>query len=122
MLVDASSQTVTGALNQFSDDGIERTIAFFSWKLIDTQQNWATVEKEAYAALKALQRGKQWVFGSRISVISDHNPLTYLTESAPKSSKLLRLALALQEYDVKFVYRAGRFHVVPDLLTRMCDG
>jgi len=122
LLVDASNQTVAGALTQTTDEGIERPIAFFSWKLNDTQQNWATVEKEAYAALKALQRVKQWVFGCKIKVISDHNPLTYLTESAPKSSKLLRWALSLQEFDVTFVYRAGQFHVVPDVLTRMCEG
>jgi len=61
LLVDASSHTVAGALTQTSDDGTDYPIAFFSWKLNDTQQNWSTVEKKAYAALKALQRVKQWV-------------------------------------------------------------
>ena len=79
------------------------------------------LEKEAYAALRSLQRVKQWVFGHRITVFSDHNPLTYLTEAAPKSAKLLRWALALQEFDVVFQYRAGKTHVVPNLLTRMCN-
>ena len=120
LLVDASSHTVAGALTQTTADGVEHPIAFFSWKLNDTQQNWAVVEKEAYAALKSLQRVKQWVFGHKICVFSDHNPLTYLTNSAPKSSKLLRWALALQEFDVTFKYRAGQFHVVPDVLSRMC--
>jgi len=88
-------------------------IAFFSWKLDKTQQGWSTVEKEAYAALKSLQRVKQWVFGR------NHNPLTYLTASSPKSAKLLRWALALQEFEVTFRYRAGKDNVVPDLLSRM---
>jgi len=120
LLVDASDHTVAEVLKQFSDEGVERPIAFFSWKLNKTQQGWSTVEKEAYAALRALQRVKQWVFGHRIFVICDHNPLIYLTESAPKSAKLLRWALALQQFDVVFQYRAGNAHVVPDLLTRMC--
>ena len=67
-----------------------------------------------------LQRVKQWVFMCKICVYSDHNPLTYLTSSAPKSSKLLRWALALQEFDITFKYRAGQNHVVPDVLTRIC--
>ena len=121
LLVDSSNHTVAGALTQFSDEGVEHPVAFFSWKLTKTQQGWSTVEKEAYAALRSLQRVKQWVFGHRITVFSDHNPLTYLTEAAPKSAKLLRWALALQEFDVVFQYRAGKTHVVPDLLTRMCN-
>jgi len=120
LLVDASSQTVAGVLTQTIDDGIEHPVAFFSWKLNKTQQNWAVVEKEAYAALRSLQRVKQWVFMCKICVYSDHNPLTYLTSSAPKSSKLLRWALALQEFDITFKYRAGQNHVVPDVLIRIC--
>lgn len=117
LLVDASSHTVAGALTQTADDETEHPIAFFSWKLNETQQNWAVVDKEAYVALKSLQRVKQWVFRCKICVYSDHNPLTYLTCSAPKSSKLLRWAMALQEFDVTFKYRAGQSHVVPDILT-----
>jgi len=61
LLVDASDHKVAGVLTQFSDEGVERPIAFFSWKLNKTQQGWSTVEQEAYAALRALQRVKQWV-------------------------------------------------------------
>lgn len=97
LLVDASDHTVSGALTQTGEDGKEHPIAFTSQKLNKTQRNWATVEKEAYAALYALRKYYKWVFGAKIIVWSDHNPLTYLTESAPKSAKLLRWALALQD-------------------------
>jgi len=110
---------VAGALTQPDENGTEHPVAFFSWKLDKTQQGWATVEKEAYVALKSLQRVKQWVFCHKVTVYSDHNPLTYLTESAPKSAKLLRWALALQEFEVVFKYRAGKANVVPDLLSRI---
>ena len=118
LLVDASDHTVSGALTQIGDDGIEHPVAFSSLKLNKTQRNWATVEKEAYAALSALRRYYKWVFGARIIVFSDNNPLTYLTDSAPKSTKLLRWSLALQDMNVEFKYRAGKDHVVPDVLTR----
>ena len=87
----------------------------------EPQQKWPIVEKEAYAALKTLNRVRHWVFSSFITVWSDHNPLTYLTESTAKSPRLLRWSLALQEYNVVFQYRAGRSHVVPDVLTRLCE-
>ena len=122
LLVDASDHTVSGALTQIGDDEIEHPIAFFSQKLNKTQRNWAVVEKEAFAALSAIRKYYKWVFGAKIIVISDHNPLTYLTETAPKSAKLMRWSLALQDFCVEFKYRAGRDHVVPDTLTRfVCD-
>jgi len=119
ILTDASDHTVSGVLLQPDEDGRENPIAFYSHKLSKAQTHWATVEKEAYAALSALKKYRQWVFGAKVVVFSDHNPLTFLTESAPKSSKLMRWALALQEYDVEFRYRAGSKHVVPDVLTRL---
>lgn len=116
--VDASQHTVSGALMQVGEDEIEHPIAFFSQKLNATQRNWAVIEKEAYAALTAVRRYYNWVFGAKLVIISDHNPITYLTETAPKSSKLMRWSLALQDMNVEFKYRVGKEHVVPDTLTR----
>ena len=52
-------------------------------------------------------------------VYSDHNPLLYLTESVPKSAKLMRWALALKEFSVTVKYRAGRANVAADCLSRL---
>ena len=106
-------------LTQEDEHGREFPIAFSSQKLNNTQQGWATVEKEAYAALSALRRYRSWVYGAKVIVHSDHNPLTFLTESAPKSAKLMRWAMVLQKYNVEFRYRAGSKNIVPDVLTRL---
>jgi hypothetical protein len=62
-----------------------------------------------------------WIFGYKIHVFSDHNPLAYLTEAAPKSAKLLRWALALQNFDLCFHYQAGSSSAMaaPDCLSRL---
>ena len=119
MYVDASDHTVAGVLTQWGVGGTVLPVAFASQKLNDTQRRWATVEKEAYAALAMLRKFRSWIWGTRITIHSDHNPLTYLTESAPKSAKLMRWALALQEFDVDFSYYAGKMNVAADTLTRM---
>ena len=118
LLVDASEYAISGILTQYNDTGVEVPVAFFSAKLNPTQRAWATVEREAYAALTALKRYRNWLFGSQVTVYSDHNPLTYITECAPKSAKLMRWALALQEYNVKFAYREGKNNVAADCLSR----
>ena len=88
-------------------------------KLNATQSAWSTIEREAYAALVALQKYRNWIFGSEVTVHSDHNPLLYLTESAPKCAKLMRWALALQEFSVTFKYRAGHANAAADCLSRL---
>jgi hypothetical protein len=117
--VDSSDFAVGCMITQFDSNGREKPVAFASSKLTPTQCNWAVIEKEAYAAIWALQRFRHWLFASNITLYSDHNPLSFLCESAPKSAKLMRWYLALQEYCVKFCYRAGKLNSAADCLSRM---
>jgi len=116
--VDTSGYAIAGILTQKNESGVEYPIAFFSSKLTPTQKNWSTIEREAFVVLQAVMRYKNWFYGSRITIHSDHNPLTYLTESAPKSSKLMRWSLALAEFNLEFRYLAGKQNVPADTLSR----
>ena len=89
LFVDASSSAVSAALTQTNPDGVEVPVAFSSTKLTGAQRSWSTIEHEAYAALVALQKYHKWLFSTKVTVHSDHNPLLYLTESALKSTKLM---------------------------------
>ena len=118
--VDASDYAVAGYLSQSDATGVDHPLAFFSCKLSESQRAWATVHKEAYAVLVGLRKFRNWIFGSEmIHVYSDHNPLTFLTESAPKNAKLMRWSLALQEFNLSFHYIKVRLNVAPDCLSRM---
>ncbi|HSN24100.1 MAG TPA: reverse transcriptase family protein, partial [Methylomicrobium sp.] len=118
---DASNLAVAGVLFQTSSEGKPCPISFFSKKLTDAQRNWPVIEREALGVLTGLQKFKTWIFGYRIVAYCDHNPLAYLTDSASKSPRLLRWALALQSYDLEFRYSAGNSALmgVPDCLSRM---
>jgi hypothetical protein len=116
---DASEKSIGAMLCQPAADGSDQPVAFISCKLSAVQRNWSTIEREAYAAIHALQRFKHWVFGTLVTLYSDHNPLPFLSETAPKSSKLMRWALALQEYNVQFKYRASKLNEAADCLSRM---
>lgn len=96
LFTDASDFTVGACLAQKSDDGKEVPISFASYKFSPTQARWATTEKEAFTVVWALRRFDNWLFGAEVRVVSDHNPLFYLTSSTPNSAKLIRWALALQ--------------------------
>ena len=116
--VDASDYAVAGCLLQPTEDQGDKPVAFISAKLTPTQQAWSTIEKEAYAAVWALKRFRNWIFGKTVTLYTDHNPITFLTESSPKSSKLMRWALAIQEYPVTFRYKPSKNNVVADCLSR----
>jgi RNase H-like domain found in reverse transcriptase len=119
VLVDASQFAVGCCVVQWNADGLEVPIAFASMKLSPTQARWSTIEREAFAVIWALNKFRPWVLLSKVTVLSDHNPLSYLTEASPKSAKLARWALALQEFNLVFKHRVGNQNVAADLLSRM---
>jgi len=114
----SSGKAVGASLGQLDGDGVEQPLAFASQKLTPAQQIWSTIEREAYAVIWALNKYRDLIFGSKIMVYCDHNPLQYIRECAPKSAKLLRWSLALQEFDLDFVYKKGSSNVVADWLSR----
>jgi len=119
LYTNASAILIGCRLTQRDHTGQEHPVAFGSQKLTPTQRAWATIEREAYAVIWSLGRFRDVVFGSHITIFVDHNPLRYLTERAPKSAKLTRWALALQEYDITFEYTKSTFNVVADCLSRL---
>jgi len=79
LFVDASVIAVGAALIQCDHQGRFRPIVFASSKLTPTQQRWSTIEREAYASFWALPKDKYSIFGSRIVLYSDPNPVTFVT-------------------------------------------
>jgi len=93
LYTDTSQFSVGSCLAQSDEHNVEHAVAYGSQKLTPTQCAWSTIEKEAYAVVCALKQFRPITFGSQISVFTDHNPLKYLAECAPKSAKLTRWAL-----------------------------
>jgi len=110
---------VSAVLTQTGDDGIELPVAFSSTKLSQALMPWSTIEREAYAVLVALKNYRSWIFGTKVTVYSNHNHLQYSTELAPKRAKLMRWSLALQEFSLMFKYKSGKTNAAADCLSRL---
>ena len=106
-------------MSQFDDCGELHPIAYASKKLSDCQPRWSTIEREAYAVLFALQMFGVIVFGSKIILFSDHNPLKFMINGSPVSAKLLRWLLAIQKYDIDVRHIKGSCSRVADCLSRL---
>lgn len=121
LFTDASAIAVGACLAQMADDGTECPIAFASHRFTAAQMKWSTIEREAFGVIWGLKKFDTWVFGAKIFVVSDHNPLAYLTQSVPQGAKLIRWALALQRYDVVVQHRKGTAHANADALSRLSN-
>ena len=116
---DASKTAIASCLTQFFPDG-EHPIAFASAKLTQSQIHWATVEKEAFAIIHALKKFDSFIYGREIRIVTDHNPLYYLTEVAPDNPRLTRWRLGLQRYNIlSITHRKGIEHINCDALSRL---
>ncbi|XP_042149179.1 uncharacterized protein LOC121837594 [Ixodes scapularis] len=66
LATDASQFAIGACLAQEDDNGKERPIAFLSRKLTPAETRWATIEREAFAIIWALQRLETWLFAASI--------------------------------------------------------
>ena len=64
----------------------EHLIAYASSQLSESQINWSVIEKEAYTILFGFKTYDYYVSGAKVIVYSNHNPLTYLFQHAPKNA------------------------------------
>lgn len=118
LFTDASEFAIGACLCQ-EVEGRDRPIAFLSKKLTPSEAKWSTIEREAFAVVWALGRLETWLFGGKIKVLTDHNPLVYLSSTPSSSARLTRWALALQKFNLVFEHVKGTMNVCADALSRL---
>ena len=117
---DATQKTISAILSQKDDDGCEKVIAYASRSLLEREQKFSSIERECLAIDWSLQKWEQWLWNQKIRVITDHQPLQYLSRNlTSKNARLLRWHLFLQAWDITTQYRRGCDHGNADALSRL---
>jgi len=114
VITDASDFALGAILLQ---DG--RPVAYESRKLSSAEQNYHTTDKELLAVVHALSIWRCYLEGSTFKVITDHNPLTYLSTQATLSRRQARWAEKLSAYQFTWEYKPGVDNPA-DPLSRIC--
>lgn len=117
---DASDLGIGAVLVQTQDEE-ERVIAYMSAKLSATQRNYHVTERECLAVLTAIEKFRQYVEGTKFTVVTDHASLVWLRNFKDPAGKIARWALRLQAHDFDIKHRKGTHMVVPDALSRAID-
>ncbi|GFW60973.1 transposon Tf2-8 polyprotein [Trichonephila clavipes] len=113
LFTDASGVRIGAVLQQN-----QKPIAFASGTLNKAERNYTVTEKECLAVIWALNKFKTYLGPLPVKVITDHAALTKLTNGKNLSSRMIRWALKLSEFNIEWEHRPGVQNVVADLLSR----
>ena len=122
---DASDLGVGGVLYQFEDDkesGRRLVISCFSKSFgSGPMSRWATVDKEAYGLVYAVDACAKYVAGVHFVVHTDHRPLLWMLQGAQlqtAKSRVWRWVALLSQFDFRIEYVPGPKNVLADALSR----
>uniref|UniRef100_A0A1I7SYF0 RNA-directed DNA polymerase n=2 Tax=Caenorhabditis tropicalis TaxID=1561998 RepID=A0A1I7SYF0_9PELO len=119
MHTDASKIGIAAVLFQNQEEEM-KVVAYASRATTPVEQRYAPIELEALAITWGLTHYRPYIFGKKVKVVTDHQPLKSLLHRKEKemSGRLLRHQAIVQMYDVEIVYRPGKENPVADALSR----
>ena len=67
----------------------------------------------------AVKKFKCYIYGVEFEVHTDHKPIIHIKTSKKPSERMLKWILELEEYNIQYFYRPGKFNVPADILSRL---
>ncbi|GBM03338.1 Transposon Tf2-6 polyprotein [Araneus ventricosus] len=102
---DVSDNGIGVVLSQVTEDDKEHPIIYLSCKFSDVEKRYCVSEKECAAIIFGIQRLKYYLDGQAFTIVTDHNPLTWLKTNASKNARIARWSLALQPFNFVIIHR-----------------
>ncbi|KAI4293446.1 hypothetical protein PAPHI01_2720, partial [Pancytospora philotis] len=115
LITDASDEAIGAILAQKTNSGKEQMISAYSKALDATQKRYSVTDKELLAVVKAVDHYRHYLLGKQFTLKTDHKALAYLWEASNPTSRLLRWAMKLQEYNFQPEYIKGELNAADGL-------
>ncbi|XP_026688735.1 uncharacterized protein LOC103523326 isoform X4 [Diaphorina citri] len=99
----------------------KQPVAYISRSLTETEKAYPQIEKECLSLLFSIRRFHNYVWGRKIKIETDHLPLISIFRKNINtliSNRLVKMRLAMLQYDLDVTYLPGRQMVIADLLSR----
>ena len=95
-------------------------MAYASSCMTTAERNYAQIEKEQFGVVFAYEHFHVYIYGRRVIEETDHQPLIAISKKqlCDAPSRLQRLLLRIQKYDLMLEYTPGKLLVVADTLSR----
>lgn len=94
-------------------------VAYASCVLTKAEENYSTIERELTAIVWGCKQFRQYIWGRKFTIVTDHKPLTWIFKMNDPSSRIMRLKLKLEEFDYTIVYKKGKENGNSDGLNRL---
>lgn len=91
-------------------------IDYASRILIETQMNYATIDKDLSVVLFAFDKFCSYLIDLKEIEYTDHSSLKFLLAKKDVESRLIRWILLLQEFDLEIKYKRGTKNLVANHL------
>ena len=114
---DASSEGLGAVLLQ-DYDGTLHPVRYLSRKLKDAERNYSTIERECLAIVWAIDKLRVYLYGVEFVLLTDHKPLTYLSQKHYSNARVMRWAMFLQDWAFRIESIKGVDNVLADYLSR----
>ena len=117
-MVDGSPTASGAILLQEECDGKWMPVFYASKVFSEVEQRYAQIEREALAVYNGLSRCHKYIYGKRITVVTDHKPLLGVFNKQPPSLRLQRIVDKCTDYDFDLVFQPGPVNIA-DALSRL---
>ncbi len=93
-------------------------MAYFSKKLRPVERRYSDTDREAVAIVLACRQFNSYLWGTRFTIRTDHQPVVSVFKHRTKSPRMNRWILEMRDYQYQIEYKEGRKNVVADHLNR----
>lgn len=119
-----SSAVGVGAVLCHKVGELEKPVFYVSSTLSNAEKNYPNLHREALAIVFALTKFAKYIFGKKITVVTDNKPLVSIFNQKKgipplAAARLQKYAYAISIFDFDIVYRKGKKIPEADALSRL---
>ena len=97
LFTDSSGTALGAILSQKDQEGREKVIHYASRNMTSAEKNYTVTEQECLAVVWSVSYFRQYLHGTRFTIVTDHSALKSLLRHQLLKGRLARWILSLQE-------------------------
>ena len=115
---DASRNATGGLILQQQEDKTWKPTGYFSKSMTPAERAYPIQDRELLAVIQTLEHFTPELLGMKFFVVTDHQALLYYSSKRLLTTRQVRWADFIANFDITFQYRRGSENVAADALSR----